>query len=270
MASSQDEAQLFGKVTDLDSARAEQLRTNLLRISTCTALNKPCAPAAAALKTLYGDLYSSGYPDFIIYLHTDPDQTYDPDSNCAPIRPATRSIDVSGPVLFWKEKAAVNLYGAQRVWLLIFSDYDLKNLEAHITTLSAKPPNPVAGLFGLASKVPSAEQKVATDESAETVTKLPIVWSRIYGDSKTCRPLYYAVSSAFVSSDTTSRVSVYTVDKDPEDAQKVSFTVPLGDEEKTVKVEVSNPAPPAKRTLPTLMFRSVHGSFSNSRAAFSM
>jgi hypothetical protein len=245
------DAQVFGvrtAITGDEVCRIRGLLAQLRDQPACARETGKACPAGIDLLTLlFGELYNSDFPDLVVYIDEH-----------------GRS---SSPRLLWRGENTAHLYGARRVWVLVFSDLprtpEGPYLSLRHTVDQWATSLPSVGILSLGVpelKEPEGPTSKHTDVDVKFV---PIGDTPAAGQAAgACqgppngpRQMWYATLSVPVTADTSNRISIYP--KPPGAADDK-------DKEKEKK-DKEPPAAPASPPAPD-QFLVIRGHFSNSRA----
>jgi hypothetical protein len=223
--------------------------------------NKERGAGEMLARLLYGSIHNPVFPDFIAYI---------PNGGHVPSR-AGSSPDVTflRPTFLWRNESRRYIYGAQHVWILIFTETRPNDLplEGRLTTVYARPPNPLVHLFGALGK--SAAVLSDGEKSDEKTQKLEFNWVSLTGDQN---PIFLGQARATVGIDTVNRISIYSGSAQvrSEEGRKTLTVAKDGrlEIEPCPKCQPEQKESDAKGGPLAMDARSLHGVFSNSRADY--
>lgn len=146
----------FGFNVRLSPHKIAAIRSDLRQAEqACTKIEQACAPAKDVLETLFGTTFRRSLPDVLVYVETQPDG----------------SLKTYRPLLLWNDKNTPFVFGARHLYLLMISDKRLP-LDAKLTTIVEKSPNPLAGFQALLKFAPA--QPAAKEPASKTVA---VAWT---------------------------------------------------------------------------------------------
>jgi hypothetical protein len=251
----------FGVRKQLLGDEVCRLRDLLLTTTQPTACEpeRPCPEGVKLIRLLFGnDVYNGDFPDLIAYLGADGTPR--------------------NPTIIWKGKATAHLFGARRVWLLVFSDHRTKSdpnkesesaLFARHTVDQWASMLPSIGLFNLTSPELKAPEGPKSEAKQDTL-KFTRIGS---APEESCRSgtgktqMWYATTSFPVTTDTSNRISLYRAA--PEDEKETPpapcCTTRLGATAESPEAGTKPQDDPVREATPE-DFLVVRGHFSNSRS----
>jgi hypothetical protein len=164
-----------------------KINDDLRAIEHCTKIDKDCPGANWLLDDLFGPTRHSKFANYIVYL----DQ-----------REGRGTLAKTQPVLMWNRQNTRFLFGAQEVYVLVFTEYKVC-VGAQITTIAKTETNP----FDAVLKALGKSLGPADTPAALKTQPAKFVWYPLSGDAE--KPgMWLAIGSLPVEMNTTDWITV--------------------------------------------------------------